>query len=364
MASYGFSTFETFQTDNDNDHDTTLKYDQPEQSANAFISLDVRQLQSISTRDYTKLSKPFLPNKMNPTPAPLPNPSAFPLHKSIRQKLDTFYDTQKIPHIIFHGASGTGKITLVQEFIHKIYGGDKHRIKANVMTVNCSHGKGIKFIREELKFFAKTNIQTNSGVLFKTIVLINAHHLTIDAQSALRRCIELFSYNTRFFIILENKHKLLKPILSRFCEIYVPEYTDEQNNIINLHEHSLKTKTTPEVLIYNSISQQKPQIRECIQLHLGSILRDVRGVLTSTTGKTSIHAFTEIVDEFYYRGISTLDIIDWINEPENKTAFSRIELSNIMMCFYRIKPEFRCEKLLMFYMIHFIFCSQFKLPCV
>jgi DNA polymerase III delta prime subunit len=36
--------------------------------------------------------------------------------------------------------------------------------------------------------------------------------LTIDAQSALRRCIEQFSFNTRFFIIIENKHKLLKPI--------------------------------------------------------------------------------------------------------------------------------------------------------
>ena len=72
--------------------------------------------------------------------------------------------------------------------------------------------------------------------------------------------------------------------------------------------------------------------------------------------------FTEMVDDFYYRGISTLDIISWVNEPENKTAFSRIELSNIMMCFYRIKPEFRCEKMLMFYMLHFMFCSNFELP--
>ena len=85
------------------------------------------------------------------------------------------------------------------------------------MFVNCAHGKGIKFIREELKFFAKSNIQQDAGTSFKTIVLINADFLTIDAQSALRRCIELFSYNTRFFIIVENKHKLLNPILSRFC---------------------------------------------------------------------------------------------------------------------------------------------------
>ena len=108
-------------------------------------------------------------------------------------------------------------------------------IKTNVMIVNCAHGKGIKFIREELKFFAKTNIQSNSGVLFKTIVLLNADNLTIDAQSALRRCIELFSSNTRFFIIVENKEKLLNPILSRFCEIYVPEHIVD-GKIVNLHQ--------------------------------------------------------------------------------------------------------------------------------
>ena len=72
------------------------------------------------------------------------------------------------------------------------------------MYVNCAHGKGIKFIRDDLKFFAKTNIQGNKGILFKTIVLFNADSLTIDAQSAMRRCIESFSYNTRFFIVVEN----------------------------------------------------------------------------------------------------------------------------------------------------------------
>ena len=140
-----------------------------------------------------------------------------PLHAHIQKKLDYFYETQKIPNLIFHGSSGTGKRTIVYDFLNKIYDSDKHKLKTNVMMVNCAHGKGIKFIREELKFFAKTNIQSNSGVLFKSIVLLNADSLTIDAQSALRRCIELFSHNTRFFIIVENKHTVLYPILSRFC---------------------------------------------------------------------------------------------------------------------------------------------------
>ena len=99
----------------------------------------------------------------------------------------------KIPNIIFHGPSGSGKRTIVHEFINTIYENDHERIRSFVRYVNCAHGKGIKFIREELKFFAKTHIQSNGGDIFKSIVLLNADKLTMDAQSALRRCIELFN---------------------------------------------------------------------------------------------------------------------------------------------------------------------------
>ena len=145
------------------------------------------------------------------------------MHQPIVEKLEYFHDNHKIPNILFHGPSGSGKKTIVRNFLNLIYGGNKDKIKDFVMSVNCAHGKGIKFIREELKFFAKTHINSNGGDMFKSIVLLNADKLTIDAQSALRRCIELFSHTTRFFIIVEDKYKLLKPILSRFCEMYVPE---------------------------------------------------------------------------------------------------------------------------------------------
>ena len=70
------------------------------------------------------------------------------------------------------------------------------------------------------------------------MVLLNADKLTLDAQSALRRCIELFSHNTRFFIIAEDKYNLMKPILSRFCEIYVAEPV-LNDKIINLYQYNL-----------------------------------------------------------------------------------------------------------------------------
>jgi len=88
------------------------------------------------------------------------------IHQSIYDKLDYFYNSNKIPNLIFHGPSGSGKRTIVDTFMNKIYRADKQKLKANVMWVNCAHGKGIKFIREELKFFAKSNIHSDNGITF------------------------------------------------------------------------------------------------------------------------------------------------------------------------------------------------------
>ena len=256
------------------------------------------------------------------------------IHEDIRNKLHSFYITNRIPHLIFYGSSGSGKQTIVYDFLKEIYHGNEQKIKSNVMFVNCAHGKGIKFIREELKFFAKTNVQFNSGIFFKTIVLLNADHLTMDAQSALRRCIELFSHNTRFFIIVENKHKLLNPILSRFCEIYVPEYTEPSTDkIINLHQWQIR-KT------YSFLEhEQEKQF---------AFLDDV------LLPKREIDHLTMIdyVSQMYENGISSYDFISWVKV---QPSWNDLEKSNLCMCFSKIKAEFRCEKLLLLYLLDFLY---------
>jgi len=259
-------------------------------------------------------------------------------HQSIRDKLNFFHETNQIPHIIFHGESGTGKKTLVYDFLEKIYDNSKQKIKNNVMIVNCSHGKGIKFIREDLKFFAKTNIQSNYGVNFKSIVLFNADNLTTDAQSALRRCIELFSYNTRFFIIVEKKHKLLNPILSRFCEIYVPEYINENGVIENLHKYHLTRKFNTE-----SIENNK-------KIYLYELLIKLYNNCHTIDNKIICNSSVEI----YENGYSCLDIVNLL-KTNLELPWSRAQISEFLIQFHKIKSEFRCEKLLIFYMLMMIF---------
>lgn len=247
------------------------------------------------------------------------------IHENIYQKLDYFHENNKIPNIIMYGSSGTGKRTILYQFLNKIYQNDKQKMKMNTMMVNCAHGKGIKFIREELKFFAKSNIQT--GVLFKSIVLMNADFLTIDAQSALRRCIELFSHNTRFFIVVENMNRLLNPILSRFCAIYVPEYRVD-GKIVNLHRHFLQKK-------YDfDHSGRKTDLNAKMTQYFAD----------NTEG--SPPKISELASNLYENGYSCIDVIEWIDEN-----IDPVKRSKITMEFHKIRKEYRCEKMLIFYML-------------
>ena len=247
-------------------------------------------------------------------------------HKKIKKQLDYFIKTKKIPHIVLHGPLGSGKRTLLNYLIQKLY---ENKDKNNIMYVNCGHGKGIKFIREELKFFAKSNIKNNNKGIFKSIVLLNADKLTIDAQSALRRCIEQFSKNTRFFIIVKDKNKLLKPILSRFCNIFV-ENPIVNNEKINLH--SIK---------YNYIVNDKSQKNLYIKKLLNSKDHSLKNCFS-------------ISNKLYEKGYSCLDIMNYFEENVNNFE----DKGAMLIYFDKIRKEYRSEKLLILNFVSFYFIRK------
>jgi len=251
------------------------------------------------------------------------------IHTDIIAQLETFREKNVIPNIIFHGPAGCGKSTIVNSFIDKIYSGDKSRIKSFVMNVNCAHGKGIRFIREELKFFAKIN---TNDIFFKTVILKNADKLTIDAQSALRRCIESFSHTTRFFIIVEDKYKLLKPILSRFCELYVP-HPQIDGKTVNLHRFSAEQE-------FNTRSYRHDR-RQWLAKTISTYKKNL-------TYDNSI----QLAEKLYERAYSALDLLDYV---ETMTTLNVKKQYQILICINKIKREFRNEKLLLFFILNFIF---------
>ena len=248
------------------------------------------------------------------------------IHYDIIDKLNSLLDNNKVPNIIFHGPSGSGKRTIVDNFLKNIFH-DVPNVREYIMTENCAHSKGIKFIREDLKFFAKTNIKDINR--FKIILLLNADKLTTDAQSALRRCIELFSHTTRFFLIVENKNHLLKPILSRFCEIYIPSPIIDCK-IINLHKY-LITKTFND----NSEKVADQKLRTML---LPKHLNSNKNILL-------------LSKRLYEKGYNAYDIMNYL---ENK-KMNKLDKYKLLLTFTNIKSEIRDEKLLMSIFLYFIF---------
>ena len=295
-------------------------------------------------------------------PASISIPELSCIHKDIHNKLDVFIKNRKIPNIIFYGPRGSGKTFILNRFISSVYDGDKTAIKNYVMRANCAHGKGIRFIREELKFFAKTNIDLKEGAIFKSVILTNADKLTIDAQSALRRCIELFSYSTRFFIVVENKDSLLKPILSRFCDIYVPQPIimgcGGIGTQVNLHSYRANL-----ICDTSKIERSRDKsLGELIKIHPDYLktssdeptAASSTSSTSSSTAAPTLSEYKSIVDlsvVLYEQGYCGLDVIEFVR---NSPQMNQIKKYELLIMFDKVRKEFRNEKLLLLFILHFI----------
>jgi hypothetical protein len=279
------------------------------------------------------------------------------LHSDVVTKLRHFIANKKIPNIIFHGPNGCGKNTILSNFIQSIYNDAKPIIKTHVMTVNCAYGRGIRFIREDLKYFAKTNLDTANGEMFKSIVLLNADKLTIDAQSALRRCIELFCHSTRFFIVVEDKNKLLKPILSRFCEIYIPEHTVRG---VGVNLHALRIEKTLGLKKHHTA--RLTALKRILAKHNVCIAPKPKS--EPVLEPKSFLDLVTVSDTLVENGYSALDIIQLLEHTTSTSTAGDVGVGSsdsdllktqeLLLAFSGVKKEFRNEKLLVLFVLYFI----------
>jgi DNA polymerase III delta prime subunit len=252
------------------------------------------------------------------------------IHSDISEQLEQYYREDKVPNIIFHGKNGCGKKTLVMNFINKIYKNEEDK-KKYVLIVDCIQSNGIKFIREDLKFFSKSQINSSNGKKFKIIILLNAGYLTIDAQSALRRCIESFSNTTRFFIIIEDKSKILKPVISRFCDFYIPE------PVIGNRQCDLYK--------YKKLQNQKyKQYNQKRQTWLKKYILDNKGQIEKNFTHINI-----VITGLYLNAYNSKDLEEYI--VKDKT-FDNQARNILLLNFYKLRTAIKNEKTLMMYLIN------------
>jgi DNA polymerase III delta prime subunit len=245
------------------------------------------------------------------------------------QKLKELHDKNNLPNLLLYGNNLIGKKTLLEQLLLYIYKNYKN-IENNTLILNCSLGKGnIKFIRDNLRFFANTIINKNI-TNFKSIVLLNADSLTLDAQSALRRSIEIYS-NTKFFIVTANKSKIIRPILSRFCEIYC--------NINNLNS------------IYKSLTfiNNNNSNNNKFNSKLAIVIKKLDNAIKEPVTNSKNDLLFNYSSLIYNKGISANNLLEFFTNCDNfKSDFSKF-----VFFFDIYKKEIRCEEFLIFIILYF-----------
>ena len=263
-------------------------------------------------------------------------------NEEILNNLIQLYETNNISNIIFHGTNLTGKKTLLENFLRTIYL-TQENFNKYVLTINCSHGKGnIKFIRENLKYFANSIILNNENTsLFKSIILLNADKLTVDAQSALRRSIEIYNHSTRFFIVVEDKSKLLKPIISRFSDIYFYNKLNLMNNTF----YQKKYYTLNKYLNENNEKNENNENNE------NNGINEKNDIKNDFTEKKSLINNIKLTNNLYNHGITGNMLINYIDkhleDVQNKYQF--------LIIIEVYKKYFRNEKLIIMFCLNFLF---------
>lgn len=257
-------------------------------------------------------------------------------HREIIDKLLYFVKNNQIPNIIFYGNNSCGKKYILKYFLQEIYK-KSINIQDNILCINCCHGKGnIKFIREELKLFSNSIIINNNNQCnIKSVILLNADSLTIDAQSSLRRLIELNNKTTRFFIVVNNYERLLRPIISRFCSIY-----------FNLPIVNGKYMTYNNILHKNINNNNQKVLKRLISKYREQI--DINNLKSNAD-------IVNISSILYNKGYSALDIIKYIENSkveENKDYIEKYKLLNI---FEYLVKEFRNEKIIIYHLLNYVF---------
>jgi hypothetical protein len=122
------------------------------------------------------------------------------------------------PHLFFSGAYGTGKTTLIHEFLTAYFAlKDMKPTAESILWLSSEQDRGIHCVRQSVAEFVRHSSATPG--IYRWIVVDDADSLPIISQQALRRPMETHSHTTRFLFCSRHSTDLIQPLRSRCMPI-------------------------------------------------------------------------------------------------------------------------------------------------
>ncbi|OAF71541.1 Replication factor C subunit 5, partial [Intoshia linei] len=172
------------------------------------------------------------------------------LHRNIHDKLKSV--AQDNCHLLFHGANGSGRHTLVKCLLRQIFGSqvekvriDSHEFKTpsnktvEIETVSSNHHivvnpseAGIHdrvVVQELIKTMAKSRtLNIGNSKKFNVVVINDAQTLSFSAQNAMRRTMERYMGTCRIFFVTNSLTMITSAVQSRCFIVRVPSPNQDE----------------------------------------------------------------------------------------------------------------------------------------
>ena len=210
------------------------------------------------------------------------------------EKIETLRALNKkneMPHLLFYGAPGSGKTSMILACARDIYG---ENYKKYILELNASDDRGIETVRKKIPDFVKT-----SSSKIRLVILDEADAMTNDAQSALRRVIEKYSKTSRFCLICNNINKIIPGLQSRCTKMRFGYLNADQ-----IHQKLKQIITIEGVYITDEALDR-----------LISINRDFRQILNTLQCLHAIRSADRTSPEQEYKAIQPDEVNQYLGIP-------------------------------------------------
>lgn len=164
--------------------------------------------------------------------------------------------SKNLPNLTIFGEGGSGKSYLVNWLLAKLF---KNHFKERVLYMSLNDERGISTMREKIKAFSNIQVKENPDIpSFKVIVFDQAEYISLDAQNALRRIIEVSNNISRFIFLTRNTRCIIDPILSRCLQLNLNTYaqTNRSKKYLEFFPEIGKTKIDEICEMYGNFGRE------------------------------------------------------------------------------------------------------------